>query len=62
VSNASVTITLNASQRAVFDLQVRAPNNWSSSPLPVYVSFLVTARTSDGLIHSELPVDLRITP
>jgi len=62
VSNASVTITLNASQRAVFDLQVRAPNNWSSSPLPVYVSFLVTARTSDGLIHPELPVDLRITP
>src|SRR2546426_663897 len=62
VSNASVTITLNASQRAVFDLQVRAPTNWSSSPLPQYVSFLVTARTSDGLIHPELPVDLRVTP
>src|SRR5947208_3489346 len=62
VNNASVTIRLNASQRAVFDLQVRAPTNWTSAPLPQYVSFLVTARTSDGLIHPELPVDLRVTP
>jgi len=62
VNNASVTITLNARQRAVFDLQVTAPTNWSSSPLPQYVSFLVTARTTDGLIRPELSVDLRITP
>src|SRR2546422_221867 len=62
VNNASVTITLNASQRAVFDLQVRAPTNWTSAPLPQYVSFLVTARTTDGQIHPELPVDLRVTP
>src|SRR5437773_1944325 len=61
VNNASVTITLNARQRAVFDLQVTAPTNWSSSPLPQYVSFLVTARTTDGLIRPELSVDLRIT-
>jgi len=62
VNNASVTITLNASQRAVFDLQVRAPTNWTSAPLPQYVSFLVTARTTDGLIRPELAVDLRVTP
>src|SRR5712691_11203366 len=62
VSNASVTFTLNASQRVVFDLQVSAPINWTSGPLPQYVTFLVTARTSDGLIHPELPVDLRVTP
>jgi len=62
VSNASVTVTLNASQRVVFDLQVSAPINWTSGPLPQYVTFLVTARTSDGLIHPELPVDLRVTP
>src|SRR6266705_1032725 len=62
VNNASVTITLNASQRAVFDLQVRAPTNWSSAPLPQYPSFLVTARTTDGLIRPVLAVDLRVTP
>src|SRR5437870_71382 len=61
VNSTSVTIMLNASQRAVFDLQVRAPTNWSGRPLPQYVSFLVTARTSDGLFHPELPVDLRVT-
>src|SRR5947208_1653985 len=61
VNSTSVTIMLNASQRAVFDLQVRAPTNWSGRPLPHYVSFLVTARTSDGLFHPELPVDLRVT-
>src|SRR3989441_444459 len=48
VNNASVTIRLHASQRAVFDLQVTAPTNWTSAPLPQYVSFLVTARTSDA--------------
>src|SRR3989440_5193607 len=62
VNNASVTITLNASQRAVFDLQVRAPTNWTSAPMPQYVRFLLPARTTDGLIHPELPVDLRVTP
>src|SRR5206468_1000808 len=43
VNSTSVTFMLNASQRAVFDLQVRAPTNWSGRPLPQYVSFLVTA-------------------
>src|SRR3989449_1471385 len=62
VNNASVIITLNASQRAVFDLQVRAPTNWTSAPLPQYVSFLITARTTDGLIRPALQVDLRVTP
>jgi membrane-associated protease RseP (regulator of RpoE activity) len=61
VSNSTVTLTLNASQRALFDLRVTAPPTWGR-PLPQYVSFSVTARTSDGLFHPELPVDLRITP
>jgi len=61
VSNSTVTLTLNASQHAVFDLSVTAPLTWPRA-LPQYVRFSVTARTSDGLVHPELPVDLRVTP
>jgi len=61
VSNSTVTLTLNASQRALFDLRVTAPPTWPR-PLPQYVSFSVIARTSDGLFHPELTVDLQITP
>ncbi len=61
VSDSTVTLALSASQHAVFDLRVTAPPAWPS-PLPQYVSFSVTARTSDGLVHPELPVDLQVTP
>jgi len=62
VGNSTVTITLNATQRAVIDLGVTAPPTWSGAPLPQHVGFSVVARTSDGLIHPELPVDLLVTP
>ena len=61
VNSSTVTFTLNPSQHAVIDLRVTAPPTWGA-PLPQHVSFSVTARTSDGLVHSELPVDLRLTP
>src|SRR2546425_581894 len=61
VNTSSFTFTLNASRHAVIDLRVTAPTTWGA-PLPQHVGFSVTARTSDGLVHSELPVDLRLTP
>ncbi len=60
VSNSTVTLTLNASQRAVFDLRVTAPAMVGAS-LPQDVSFSVTARTVDGLVHPQLPIELTLT-
>ena len=59
-NNSTVTLTLNASQRAVFDLRVTAPAMVGAS-LPQDVSFSVTARTVDGLVHPELPIELTLT-
>lgn len=61
VNSSTVTLSLGASQHALFDLRVTAPPTWPR-PLPQYVSFSVTARTSDGVVHPELPVALRVTP
>ena len=60
VNDSTVTLTLDARQHALFNLRVTAPPTWPR-PLPQYVSFSVTARTSDGLVHPELPVDLQVT-
>src|SRR2546427_517230 len=61
VSNNSVTISLNSTQLAAFDLQVTAPSVWPT-PLPRYVAFVVVARTIDGSVSAQLPVDLQVIP
>src|SRR3989441_281472 len=60
VNDSTVTLQLDPRQHALFNLRVTAPPTWPR-PLPQYVSFSVTARTSDGLVHPELPVDLQVT-
>src|SRR3989442_1750512 len=63
VSNNTVTISLNSTQLAAFDLRVTAPPTWPmTKPLPQYVAFVVVARTIDGLVSAQLPVDLKVTP
>jgi len=61
VSNNSVTISLNSTQLAAFDLRVTAPSVWPT-PLPRYVAFVVVARTIDGSVSAQLPVDLQVIP
>jgi len=61
VSNNSVTLSLKATQLAAFDLRVTAPPVWPT-PLPRYVAFVVVARTIDGSVSAQLPVDLQIIP
>ena len=60
-SNDTLSIRLNASQRAVLDLQVTAPTMWPA-PLPQYVTFLVHATTLDLSVPKDLLVTLQITP
>ena len=61
VSSNSVTISLNSTQLAAFDLRVTAPSVWPT-PLPRYVAFVVVARTIDGSVSAQLPVDLQVIP
>ena len=61
VSNNSVTLSLKSTQLAAFDLRVTAPPVWPT-PLPRYVAFVVVARTIDGSVSAQLPVDLQIIP
>src|SRR5438445_132097 len=61
VSNNSVTLSLNSTQLAAFDLRATAPAAWPTS-LPRYVAFVVVARTIDGSVSAQLPVDLQIIP
>src|SRR5438445_501205 len=50
VSNNTVTISLNSTQLAAFDLRVTAPPTWPmTKPLPQYVAFVVVAIPIDGL-------------
>ncbi len=61
VNDSSVTISLNSTQVAAFDLRVTAPSVWPT-PLPRYVAFVVVARTIDGSVSAQLPVDLQVIP
>lgn len=60
VNNDTVTITLNASERAVLNLQVTAPPSWPVAlPKPVY--FSVHATTVDEGVSKDLAVTLNLT-
>src|SRR5438445_4698313 len=61
VSDNSVTLSLNSTQLAAFDLRATAPAAWPTS-LPRYVAFVVVARTIDGSASAQLPFDLHIIP
>ncbi len=61
VSNDTVQMTLNASQRAILDLHVTAPSSWPAA-LPKDLHFPVVATTPDGSVETDLPVTLHLTP
>jgi len=61
VNNNTVTISLNSTQLATFNMRVTAPSTWTTT-LPQYVAFVVVARTIDGSVSAELPVDLQVIP
>jgi len=61
VNNNTVTISLNSTQVATFSMRVTAPPTWPTT-LPQYVAFVIVARTIDGSVSAQLPVDLQVTP
>ncbi len=61
LNNDTVTVRLNATERAVFDLQVTAPTTWPA-PLPVLVDLTVRATTLLETSAADLRVKLRVTP
>ena len=56
----TVTLALNASQRAILDLRVTAPATWPV-PLPRDVEFQVHATTPDEAVSNDLQARLRVT-
>ncbi|HKW43014.1 MAG TPA: hypothetical protein VJP06_02395, partial [Thermoplasmata archaeon] len=63
VSNATVSVTLGAGQRAVLTLRVTAPSSWPTNALlPQDVTFRVHATTVRGTAESFLPITLHVTP
>lgn len=59
VSDITVTVFLNETERAIVNLTIGAPaSGW---PVPVEVDFLVRAATFDGSLTRELPVFVRLT-
>jgi len=60
VDTTTVSLLLNASQRAVIDLQVSAPSSWPRL-LPTTVNFEVRTTTRDGVASAILPVALDVT-
>ncbi len=59
VSNITVTVFLNETERAIVNLTIGAPaSGWS---VPVEVDFLVRAVSFDGSLTRELPVFVRLT-
>ncbi len=61
VNSDVVSVRLNATQRAILDLQVIAPPSWPV-PLPRIVSFEVHATTLRGTASEDLRVILNVTP
>ena len=61
VNSDVVSVRLNATQRAIVDLQVIAPPSWPV-PLPRSVSFDIHATTLRGTASEDLPVTLNVTP
>ncbi len=61
VNSDVVSVRLNATQRAILDLQVIAPPSWPV-PLPRSVSFDVHATTLRGTASEDLRVILNVTP
>ncbi len=56
----AVTVAMNATERAVFDLQVTAPPTWPVT-LPVDVDLTVHATTVLETSATDLPVTVRVT-
>ena len=61
VNSDIVSVRLNATQRAILDLQVIAPPSWPA-PLPRAVFFEVHATTLRGTASQDLRVTLNVTP
>src|SRR2546427_11943135 len=61
VNTDTLTFRLNASQRAVLDLNVTAPASWGTSSLPATVTFAVHATTPDGALQRDLLIMLQVT-
>ncbi len=59
-NNDTVSFGLNASERAVLNLDIHTPTMWPV-PLPQHVTFLVQAATLDGTASKDLTISVTVT-